>query len=57
MSLRLEGLPPGVKPYSNISGGVSLIQGGWSITLDAIPGLKIPALANYAGQNPYSECA
>jgi hypothetical protein len=56
LSLILSGLPNGVQPISNITGeGVLEYLGGgeWSVPLASIPGLKLPPLKDFSGENPY----
>eukprot|EP00977_Amphora_coffeiformis_P007241 scaffold1569_cov171-Amphora_coffeaeformis.AAC.27 len=55
LSFRLEGLPVGLLPTSNVTddGAILYLGGAWQIREDALPGLKIPPLSNYAGEDPY----
>ena len=58
LSLRLNGIPAGVFPTSNISDkdAISYLGGGsWNIRLDAVPTLTLPTNPNYAGENPYPD--
>lgn len=53
ISLRLEGLPTGVIPTSEM-GDISYIgNGNWNIGLDAVSTLQLPTVTHYSGEDPY----
>jgi hypothetical protein len=57
LSIRLEGVPPGVIPSSS-TGRITFIgRGSWNIALDAVPTLQLPPVTHYSGENPYPDLA
>lgn len=56
LSLVIGGLPRGVIPSSCVTGGISYIGNGkYQIEAAALPGLTLPTLPNFSGENPYGD--
>jgi hypothetical protein len=56
LSLVIAGLPRGVIPSSNVTGGISYIGSGkYQIDTAALSELTLPALPNFSGENPYGD--
>jgi hypothetical protein len=54
LSLVIGGLPRGVIPSSNVTGGISYLGSGrYQVEAAALPGLTLPTLPNFSGVNPY----
>ncbi|MEZ5774072.1 MAG: type I secretion C-terminal target domain-containing protein [Hyphomicrobiaceae bacterium] len=55
LSFVLGGLPAGVIPASDVPSGVIYLGGGaWSVSAAAMETLRLPAVHNFSGENPYA---
>jgi len=53
LSLVLSNLPPNTMPKSNVTGGLTYLGNGeWQVSQEAIPGLVLPAVKHFSGQDP-----